>query len=573
MDRFVRIGGIMGIFGAEGARSSSQTDVYLDVAPGHGIVVAMTNTTILAIARARGDAVVAAGLWGAALVIFLVGLGTGALRDWDEGTYAQVAREIARSASWHGWLYPTHHGELFLWKPPLVLWLIAGVYRIAGITELTTRVPGAFLTAAGVPLLYAIGRAVFPTRLPALLAAVVYMTVPAVVRHGRLAMLDGAAISFFLVLVFCLLRARGDQRWALGVGMSIGLIGLTKGILALLLGGLGLLYLALEARHLLRSPSLWIGVVLGSVPVLLWYAAQWQAAGPAFWSVTVVEQSFKRIWAPVEEHSGPIWYYLWEVLRSAWPWVILWPWGLRLAWEHRRTSWGRLVLVVTLGYGLIISVMATKLPWYVLPIYPAFALAVGAALTDAQAARRDPGTGRRSPAAGYVVVFAVLAAALWAGWVYAVGLGPADFLPLQWTALAWAITLTAVTVQLWRLDRRFVWTLAAGTYVASVLYIASPLWAWNAGDDYPVRPVAALIRQHVPPGQVIYTSHPYGRPALDFYAERRIMPMPPDQLRAAWEHSPAAYLLIDRSTLPRLGAADARVWGEAEGWLLVTRGR
>jgi 4-amino-4-deoxy-L-arabinose transferase-like glycosyltransferase len=536
----------------------------------------MTKTPAFpAIARARVDAVVAAGLWGAALVVFLVGLGNGALRDWDEGTYAQVGREIARSTSWHGWLHPTYNGELFLWKPPLVLWLIAGAYRTAGITELTTRFPGAFLTAAGIPLLYAIGRAVFPSRFPAFLAAVVYMTVPAMVRHGRLAMLDGTAITFLLLLVFSLLRAQRDQRWALGVGLSIGLIGLTKGILALLLGGLGLLYLALEARYLLRSPYLWIGLGLGSLPVLLWYAAQWQAAGPLFWSVTVIEQSFNRIWAPVEEHRGPFWYYLWEVLRLAWPWVIFWPWGLRLAWQHRRTSWGRLVLVITLGYGLSISVMATKLPWYVLPIYPAFALAVGAALTEAerQGARRDPGTGRRSPSGSYVVVFAVLAAALWAGWVYAVGLGPADFLPLQWTALAWAITLTAVTVQLWRPDRRFVWTLVAGTYVASVLYIASPLWAWNAGDDYPVKPVAALIRQHVPPGQVTYTSHPYGRPALDFYAERRIMPKPADQLRAEWERSAAPYLLIDRSTLQRLGATDARVLGEAEGWLLVTRRR
>ena len=39
-----------------------------------------------------------------ALVLYLINLGEPMLRDWDEGTVAQVAREIGR-AGWEGFLF------------------------------------------------------------------------------------------------------------------------------------------------------------------------------------------------------------------------------------------------------------------------------------------------------------------------------------------------------------------------------------------------------------------------------------------------------------------------------------
>jgi 4-amino-4-deoxy-L-arabinose transferase-like glycosyltransferase len=136
------------------------------------------------------------GLLLASLILWLIGLGNLPLRDWDEGTYAIVAREIYRTGNW---LYPTIQGDPFLLKPPLMQWLIAICYHIGGVQEFTTRFPGAFLTALGVPLLYLIGRLAFRENLPALCSALVYLTLLPVVRHGRLAMLDGMTISFFLL--------------------------------------------------------------------------------------------------------------------------------------------------------------------------------------------------------------------------------------------------------------------------------------------------------------------------------------------------------------------------------------
>lgn len=52
----------------------------------------------------------------AALLLYTLNLGGVALRDWDEGIVAQVAREIAQPGG--HWLYPTLHGAPYFNKPP-----------------------------------------------------------------------------------------------------------------------------------------------------------------------------------------------------------------------------------------------------------------------------------------------------------------------------------------------------------------------------------------------------------------------------------------------------------------------
>ncbi|MFM8310204.1 MAG: ArnT family glycosyltransferase, partial [Microcystis aeruginosa] len=57
----------------------------------------------------------------AALTIYLVGLGNLPLRDWDEATIAQVAKEISQPPLEQlRWLFPSLWGDPYLNKPPLI---------------------------------------------------------------------------------------------------------------------------------------------------------------------------------------------------------------------------------------------------------------------------------------------------------------------------------------------------------------------------------------------------------------------------------------------------------------------
>lgn len=507
------------------------------------------------------------GLLLATVLLFSINLGGLPLRDWDEGTVAQVAREIWRSpaGSWH-WLYPTQGGEPYLNKPPLMHWLIALAYWVGGVNEWTTRLPGAMLSAISVPLLYSIGREIFPQRLPVIFSALIYLTMLPVVRHGRLAMLDGAVVCFFLFMMWCLLRSRRNLSYCLGVGIGFGLICLTKGILGVLLGAIAFLFLLWDTPRLLTTWYLWAGIFIGSAPVVLWYAAQWLHYGQMFTDKAIVNQSLRRIWASVEEHKEPLWYYVLEILKYAWPWLLFLPQGLGKTWENRNLNWAKLVLVWSGVYLLAISVMGTKLPWYVLPIYPAIALAAGVQLANIW---------NWTPPASYpraVVAFlALLAVVSWFGSLYFSPWSPASDWEVQMILAAVAGTMTLAAVLAARGDRQFLLILFWGMYVSLLLLMTSSHWIWELAEAYPVKPVAAIIQRATPTGQKVYTSYPYGRPSLDFYSDRQIIPAASTELQHHWQQNPQTYVLVDESTLGNLTLESVKRLGTAEGWTLITK--
>ncbi|HEY9906893.1 MAG TPA: glycosyltransferase family 39 protein [Thermosynechococcaceae cyanobacterium] len=512
------------------------------------------------------------GLMLAALLLYTLNLGGAALRDWDEGLIAQVARDIFRAppGSWV-WLHPTLAGAPYLNKPPFVHWLIAIAYRLGGVNEWTTRLPAALLSATSVPLLYRIGREIFSRRTPAIFAALVYLTTLPIARHGRLAMLDGVLISLFLLLLLCLLRSRRDLRWGLGVGIAFGLLCLTKGIAALLLGTIVLGFVYLDTPRLLTSGYIWAGVGLGTLPAIGWFGAQWWHYGQEFLRAGLLEQSFSRVWTPVENNKGAPWFYLLEVLKYGLPWLVFLPGGLRLAWENRNWSWAKLVLLWSVVYLVAISLMSTKLPWYVLPLYPALALTIGAYLAEICSAEALLEKSPRSPypiAWAGIYSFAAIVCAI--GGFY-LGIEPPAQLELTILLAALTLTFTATTVLLLRQDSQFILLLLWGMYVSLLLLTQSRYWVWELGDAYPVKPVAAIVQQYTPVGQIVQTSYPYNRPSLNFYSDRPVIPETLATLKRDWQRNPRSYFLVDQAALDQLGLESARSLGQAEGWSLITR--
>lgn len=511
------------------------------------------------------------GLLIAALVLYLIDLGGLPLRDWDEGIVAQVAREIwLAPAGSQAWLHPTLEGQPYLNKPPLMHWLVAGAYTIGGVNEWTTRLPGAILTAFSVPLLYSIGREIFARRSAAVFSALVYLTFLPVVRHGRLAMLDGAIVCFFLLMFICLLRARRDLRWGLGVGIGFGLMCMTKGILGVLLAAIACLFLLWDTPRLLASLYLWMGFFLGTAPVLLWYGAQWLHYSQGL-VANLQDQSFSRIWQPVDGHSGPPWYYLLEILKYGLPWLIFLPQGFRLAWENRNLSWAKLVLLWSGGYFVVISLMGTKLPWYIFPIYPALALVVGIQLAEMwhatfpSAAPVDKAQPRY-----WLAVLVIVAIVAWAGSLYFGFLSQPTEPDLQLILIAVGLTMTVTAVLAYWRDFQFLPVLLWGCYVTLMLFVNSNHWVWELAEAYPVKPVAALIEQNTPADSVIYTSYPFHRPSLNFYSDRSVIPASSVALQQQWQTA-EPYLLVNLDGLPGLQLSQIKTIGVAEGMALITR--
>ena len=269
-------------------------------------------------------------------------------------------------------------------------------------------------------------------------------------------------------------------------------------------------------------------------------------------------QGLERLSQTVENNGGAPWYYLLELLKYTWPWLIFWPGGLYLAWQKRNTSWGCLVLIGTVGYLGIISLMKTKLPWYIMPVYPFFAFAVAAQLAEFwQNNQRYPRF--------LIGFFGFLAVAGLAGCVYFILADPQPVLIIMGGVVALTMGIVAWYVQ--QNNPRFILILLLGMYLTLGLLMNSKSWVWELNEAFAVKPVAALIREKTLPNQVVYTSFAYRRPSLNYYSDRQVTPADAATLQLLWSKQP--YFLLDSTTLADLSLPDSVSLGTAEGFTLV----
>ncbi len=409
----------------------------------------------------------------AAVLLFSINLGGLSLRDGDEATVAQVAKEIwsAPPGSMR-WLHPTLLGEPYYNKPPLIHLLIAWAYSLGGVNEWTTRLPGSILTAFSVPWLYCLSREIFRQRWVAIYSSLIYLTMLPVVRYGRLAILDGAVVTFFIIMIWCLLRSRRDLRYCLGIGIALGLICFTQGLLGILLGAIAIVFLFWDTPRLLTSLYFWIGITIGILPVAGWYTMQLLHYGYSFTSVVLVNQSLTPINTGINTHNAPPWYYVMEILKWTWPWLIFLPQTARLIWTNLNLSWAKLLLVWSIVYLLLISLMSIKPPEYLLTIYPSLALAFGAELTEIE----------NLPVASsyprlWIASLSILAVVASGASIY-FSAGTVEKTDLQLIFAAVALTMTLAAILAERGNGEFLKILLWGSYISLLLLMKSNYWAW-----------------------------------------------------------------------------------------------
>ncbi|WP_319421056.1 ArnT family glycosyltransferase [Pleurocapsa sp. FMAR1] len=493
-------------------------------------------------------------LFLAALVLFLVNLGNLPLIDLKEGVVAQVAKEIYQGL-WLGdnWLFPTLWGEPYLEQPTLVHDLIAIAYKVAGVSEFTTRLPGALLGAVSVLLLYNIGREIFVARLPALFSALVYLTCLPVLRLSRLAMLDGPLLCFELLTIWAILRSRRDFRWSLLAGIGLGLMALTKGILSLQILVIAIVFLLWDTPRLLASTYYWAGIILGTAPAIAWYVSQWfryhefKTTGD-FFQLFLGDISASTIQVQLFPE-----YYLLSGLQYLLPWLVVMAMGLKLISLNLQWGWGKLLITWIGIYTLLSLLVFSQGYWSILPLYPALALAAGRQLDMV----RNVPSYIAYPRIWIYSFMLMAAVAAFAGLYWGIRDYVDFYLPFICGSLAITFTVTAIAIA--QREKQFVPLLFWGLFISMFLLIISPHWIWEINAKEPIEPIATLIRNHTPAETIIYTSMPQERPSLNFYSDRKIVTQSLTQLKQTWQQNYPVYLLIDPITLEKLDLSQQTV--------------
>lgn len=379
--------------------------------------------------RHRRDGIIVTALVLASFALFAFGLGNSTLWDQDEARYTQIAREILQTGDF---ITMHHNGSPWFVHPPLWMWLVALTGRLFGFSELTARIWSAVFGALGVYATYLLGRLLFTPR-SAVLGAIVLITTLQYFVQSRLAVFDTPLIAFMLLATYAFLRGVGERRRGLVLWAAVwaGLGTLTKGPIALILPAL-----ALAVFFLLRRRSLpwrWIpwaqaGLIYSALG-LGWYLAEWRRHGFGFVSTVVGYYLFNRFFGAVEGQGGSWWYYAPVFAIGAFPWTAFLaatvPYLARARNEHDGSLFVLVWCAVTVGF---YTIAGTKLPNYVLPVYPLASLGIGSLWDRVLAGEARARAHARAAFAGTVLALLVGA---WVVATFAQGRYAAQFASLQ----------------------------------------------------------------------------------------------------------------------------------------------
>jgi 4-amino-4-deoxy-L-arabinose transferase-like glycosyltransferase len=340
-------------------------------------------------------------LLGVLALAWLATLGGRHLVPSDEGRYAQMAREMFVSGDW---LTPRYNDLLYFEKPPLHLWATALAFHLFGIGEWQARLwSGLSALLAALALAWACTRWHGPRA--GWLAALVLLACPTWVLAGHFNALDmGVSAVLTLVLAAFLLAehpdtgSRARRGWMALSWAAMGLAVLSKGLIGVVLPGVALVIYTLLTRDI--GPWRRLQPLVG-VPVLLLVAAPWfvgvSQANPSFAEFFFVHEHLQRYTSEVHKRAGPWWYFLPQVAAGFLPWLGL-GWAMaRLAGQAGQASQTAgpargalrpeaLCAAWALGILVFFSFSGSKLPGYVVPMFPALAWLAARVLLQADAA-------------------------------------------------------------------------------------------------------------------------------------------------------------------------------------------
>ncbi|HSV16571.1 MAG TPA: glycosyltransferase family 39 protein [Tepidisphaeraceae bacterium] len=361
--------------------------------------------------------------------VYLIGNGSVALWDRDEPRYAQTSRQMLQSGDW---VVPHYLDNVRTAKPVFIYWCQAAAMNIFGDNAFAARFPSAIaMVLLLIVLSFALWGHLGPER--TVWTVFIFATSGLTIAAAKMCITDAVLLLWVTIAQLCLYAMwRGDRSWPVVITMSIaiGLAGLTKGPVVLGFQATTLLILAIlrwldrglasstgvspvssDLRHgrdarataelplevspnvlEYRTPSVkqsldWPSILRKSLVALLIIAAitlPWiilvNQRAHAFLKTAVGHDVWDRMMTPLEQHTGPPGYYLITIWITFFPWSLLLPLVIGLAIRYRAHPHTRFALAAIIGPWIMLECIRTKLPHYLLPVFPPLAFLTADAL-------------------------------------------------------------------------------------------------------------------------------------------------------------------------------------------------
>jgi len=457
------------------------------------------------------------------LALYLPGMASLPAVDRDEARYIQATRQMLETGDF---LRIRYQDEARNKKPAGVYWLQAAAVGALSRADATSVWPYRLVSLLGataaVLFAFLFGQHIFDRR-TALVGAGLLAGSLDVVFEAHVATTDAlllaTAVAAQGALATCYLAARRNERFGPGLAAMFWIAQavsiLVKGPVVPAISLLSILALVIADRRgawLKALRPLW-GVPLLLALVLPWLISIEIATQGQFLTEAVGHDLLGKVAGAQEAHGAWPGYYLALLPVTFWPGTLFLGFGAVWAWRNRRLPAARFLLAWAIPFWIVLEAVPTKLPHYVVPLYPALALLAAKGLIAA--AEEGMVVPRRwiawAPVGLWSLVAVVLAAALVA-------------LPLELgyrASFGAAVGAAAVLAALWHLvwkERARASLGGAGVALLVGLLVMAPAFALvlpRLDAIWLSRSAAALVATERLPGETIVSTG-YSEPSLVF---------------------------------------------------------
>jgi 4-amino-4-deoxy-L-arabinose transferase-like glycosyltransferase len=449
--------------------------------------------------------------------------------DRDEAYFAQASKQMVETGNYVDIRY---QGDVRYRKPIGIYWLQAAVVRAAQALGVPAaqekiwlyRIPSLLGALGAVLATYwcALG---FASRRAALLAALMMSGSILLGVEARLAKTDAVLLFTVVVAMGALARAymlprpssggdesRLDWRVAALFWTALAVSILDKGPVILMPVGLTALTLSIIERsgRWLKSLRPLAGTAWMILLVLPWFVAIYWRVGNSFLVDAVGHDMLAKIGGGQETHGAPPGYYIVLFFLTFFPGSALALPAVPAIWSTRREPAVCFLLAWLLPSWIVFELVATKLPHYVLPLYPAIAILLALVVDRNQLSARP--SLRRAAIVWFIIPVALSAVAIGA----AIALSR-NLEPLSWPFLAAAILCGLFAWRLCAVDggeRSLLRAVAAAIFGAVGIYgIVLP----SLTPAFPSVALANIVRGATCPHPIV-ASVGYQEPSLVFLA-------------------------------------------------------
>lgn len=321
------------------------------------------------------------------LFLFTYNLGSLYFVDEDEAMYAEVAREMLERQDW---IYPHCNYAYWIDKPPLVPWGIAISFKLFGINEFTVRLWHSIIAVFGILVIYLIAKELFNSEV-GLFSGLILATSLQYFYQARMVLCD-IPLTFFITLslyfFLIFVRRRIIFFYYLSV-VAMALATLTKGPIGFVIPVLVIgIYLFFTREKLFtRSGPLHtlMGLLLFSGIVSPWFIMQILRYKWHFIDRFFLFKNLERILRPIDVVStktkpDPIYSYIFIIAAGFLPWsgvmcYSVYQWIKKCRKEKKKEIFFPLMWAGVIF--LLFTLVAMKVPRYIMPIYPVLAIITG----------------------------------------------------------------------------------------------------------------------------------------------------------------------------------------------------